>query len=219
MAGQDLFDAVLVGPDIPQDSRLPQLIAWAHRFAALGFTPSYGPGDHGNLNCRTPQGLVISARETAKASLRPEQFVEVIGWVARDARVEVRCRGRLRPSTDTLLHLRLYELRPDIHAVLHGHDPETLKQAASLTLPVTERSAAVPSSELVQEVCRLAARHDYVLLRDHGFLALGPSIEAAGQLALSWAERARHTGGGRQSSPKKKDQTLAGRGGEQVYFD
>jgi ribulose-5-phosphate 4-epimerase/fuculose-1-phosphate aldolase len=178
-----------------QDPRLPQLIAWARRFAALGFPPSYGPGDHGNLSCRTPQGLVVSARETAKASLRPEQFVEVIAWGKRDSGIEIRCRGRLRPSTDTLLHLRLYELRPDIHAILHGHDAETLHRAAALSLPVTERSAAVPSEELVQEVCELAKRNDYIILRDHGFLALGPTVEAAGRLALSWSERARQAAG------------------------
>ena len=191
MAQGDLFDVLTVERVVPTAARVAQLISWAAKLAELGFTPSYGPGDHGNMSVRTDQGLVITARATTKASLRAEDFVEVIGLQRRGSRAVVRCRGTRLPSTDTLLHLRLYEARPDIGAILHGHDPATLAQAGSLELPMTKHSASVPSLELIEEVCRLTAQHTYIVMRDHGFLALGRSVDEAGAMVQTWSHRAR----------------------------
>lgn len=193
IAQSQLYEALLAVREAPQGPRLPQLISWASRFSALGFTPSYGPGDHGNLSCRTPTGLVITARATIKADLHPDQFVEVIGIERVGPRAQLRCRGLELPSTDALLHLLIYERRPDVQAILHGHDPVTLAKAGEFGLPVTAHSASLPSLDVVQDACELAEAHDYLILRDHGFLALGSSIDAAGELALSYAHRLRET--------------------------
>lgn len=191
MSKHELFEAVITHREVPQDPRLAVLIWWATRFAELGLSPSYGPGDHGNLSCRTPQGFLITARATAKAHLRAEHFVEVLGVDRGDLTLTVRCRGLRLPSTDTPMHLAVYETRPDVHAIIHGHDEKTLAKARELKLPVTVQSAAVPSFELIDEVCRLVRDHEYVLLRDHGFLAVGRSIDEAGELVRLLCRNAR----------------------------
>jgi ribulose-5-phosphate 4-epimerase/fuculose-1-phosphate aldolase len=185
MAESGLFDVVCERREVPQDARIPQLIGWAAKFAALGWTPSYGAGDHGNLSCRTPGGFLMSARATVKAALQAEQFVEVLGLELDGERPRLRCRGTRLPSTDALLHWRLYERRPDVQAILHAHDSVTLARAAAWGLPVTAHSAARPSTVLIEEAADLAAAHDYLVLRDHGFLSLGRSIEEAGERALT----------------------------------
>ncbi len=194
MAEAGLFDAVVVDRAPVADTCIDVLIWWAARFAELGWTPSYGPGDHGNLSCRTPRGLMISARETSKATLRPDQFIEVTALDQTGPRPRATCRGLLLPSTDTLLHWRVYQLRPDVNAILHGHDKVALANAHALNLPITSVSAAQPSMALVDDACRLAAKHDYILLRDHGFLVLGGTADEAGELARDIAVRARSAG-------------------------
>ena len=191
MAYAELYEPVLVAHEVPQDPRIDVLIRQAARLAALGLTPSYGPGDHGNLSCRTSAGCLISARATAKAAMQPGHFVEVVGRDASDADqpVRLRCRGLLRPSTDALLHVEVYRLRPDVGAILHGHDVTALVHAETLGLPMTQQSAATRSP--VDDICALARDHDYLLLREHGFLALGRSIEEAGALYESIYRRAR----------------------------
>ena len=72
------FEAVIADRRSPEDPRIPQLIWWAARLAELGMTPSYGPGDHGHLSCRTPKGLLISATSTPKSRLTPDDVVEVL---------------------------------------------------------------------------------------------------------------------------------------------
>ena len=192
MAAAELFETVLVEQDAPCDPRIAQLIWWAARFAELGFTPSYGPGDHGNLSCRAPHGLIITARQTNKARLIPDQFVEVInGPAVLQAGAPIECRGLRLPSTDTLMHVRIYALRPELQAILHGHDHAALAKADRLHIPVTRISAATPSLALIDEVCGLAREHDYLLMRDHGFLALGRSIDDAGELVRTINARAR----------------------------
>ncbi len=191
MAARGLFDVEVVEQDAVQDPHVVRLMAQAAHVASLGFTPSYGPGDHGNFSCRTTTGLIITARETVKVTLRPEHFVEVVGVDDTKTPALVHCRGQRLPSTDTLLHWRIYHARPEIGAILHGHDPLTLAHAAALQLPMTTQSALTQTLELVEETVRLTTLHDYVLLRDHGFLALGTSIEEAGQLIDAWAQRAR----------------------------
>ena len=191
MAQGDLFEAVITHHDIPRDPRVPLLIWWAARLSELGLTPSYGPGDHGNLSCRTPDGLLVTARATTKSRLRPEDVVEIVGVDRTPSGVLVRCRGARLPSTDTLLHLTVYQRRPDIHAILHGHDAHALAKAHELKLPMTSRSAARASHALIEEICELVTRDEYVLLRDHGFLALGRSLDDAGELVRRWCRHAR----------------------------
>jgi ribulose-5-phosphate 4-epimerase/fuculose-1-phosphate aldolase len=191
MSEAALFEVQVLGHEVPHDAGLPKLVAEAQRFSARGFTPSYGPGDHGNMSCRTPRGLLITARETSKAQLRPEDFVEVVGCDERGLKPLVRCYGTRLPSTDTWLHWRVYATRPDASAILHGHDLVALRQARPLRLPMTSISAAQPSAALVEEVTQLMAEHAYVLLRDHGFVALGPSIEEAAALVDRHAHMAR----------------------------
>ena len=182
MPAAELFETVLIDRTVPRDPCIAQLIWWAARLSELGFTPSYGPGDHGNLSCRTPTGLLVTARHTAKAALRPEQFVDVVDVTQFDGRITVHARGVALPSTDVWLHWRVYDLRPDIHAILHGHDSAALAQAAALHLPVTTTSGKTPSMAIVDDVCKLVAAHNYLLMRDHGFVALGQSIDEAGEL-------------------------------------
>lgn len=191
MSGSELFGTVIMDRRAPEDPQIPELISQAAAFSAMGFTPSYGPGDHGNLSCRTPQGLLVTARATAKSRLRAEDFVQVLGLDEQTSPPTARCCGLRLPSTDTLLHWRLYQLRTDARAILHGHDPLTLKYADVLRLPVTPHSAAAPSMALIDDACRLARRHDYFILRDHGFLVLGRSAAEAGALVRHWSQQAR----------------------------
>ncbi len=159
------------------------LLNAAHRLAALSLTPSYGPGDHGNLSVRVSGGILMSARESRKAVLRLEDVVFVRAVEGPPAAPRVVFDGARLPSTDALMHWRVYEQRPAVWAIIHGHDPLVLRRAADLGLPVTRVTARVNSAALIRDVVRLAARTEYVLLREHGFIALGSSLQAA---EMSW---------------------------------
>lgn len=176
------FDAVLADRRAPEDPCATMLIWWAARLAELGMTPSYGPGDHGNLSCRTDAGVLITATATAKSRLTPDDLVEVLEVDPRATPARVRCRGFKTPSSDTVMHHAIYQRRPDVRAIIHGHDAKALARAEALKLRMTRIPATSTTPALIAEVCDLIQGADYVLLRGHGFLALGASLDEAGEL-------------------------------------
>ena len=180
------FDVTWVERRAPTHPHLDELLAWAHRFHALGWTPSYGPGDHGNMSVRSAAGCVVTATRTSKAAITREECVEVVGWAERAGRTVVSCRGLRPQSTDAVLHYELYRRHPALGAVLHGHDAQALNQGSRLRLPVVSGASAL---ELLPHVARLVPDRAYVLIAGHGFLAFGPSLEAAGQAAVSVHEK------------------------------
>ena len=191
MAAGGIYEPVCRRTEAPAHPNTADLIAAAKRLAAQGLTPSYGPGDHGNLSCRTAEDCLITARETRKASLREGDLAHVGGCERRGEGVRLFYEGSALPSTDAVMHWGIYAARPDITAIVHGHDEQVLAKAEGLWAPITRVSAASNSLELVEEVLTLAALHDYLILRDHGFLALGRSLQAAEACYRQWSQRAR----------------------------
>lgn len=172
-------------------ARSAPLVALAKRLHALGLTPAYGPGDHGNLSCRAEPGCLISARESSKATMRDEDIAHAIGYEEHGDAPEVTYDGRRAPSTDAFMHLKLYALRPELGAIIHAHDAETLLRARQFGVPMTTVSARTNSRALVEDVCRVAQRANYVLLRDHGCLAVGRTLEEAEAELMRWYRKAR----------------------------
>ena len=191
MAASELFEMVCRVPRAPIHPQGPHLITMAKALHALGLTPSYGLGDHGNLSCRVGRGCLISARQTSKATLREEQLALVTDAEREPSGWRVFYEGLALPSTDALMHLAVYAQRPEIGAVIHAHDDAVRSRTQALGLPITQLSARVNSLELIDEVQALCARHDYVILRDHGVIALGSSLDAAQARLMDWYRRAR----------------------------
>jgi L-fuculose-phosphate aldolase len=113
-------------------------------------------------------------------------------------------RGQRQPSSEMLMHLKAYELRPDIGAVVHAHPPlATAFTIAKVslarcvlpevvvtmgTIPTT--AYATPSTAEGPEVIRdLIRDHDALVLDRHGTLTVGRDLfEAYGKL-----EKIEHT--------------------------
>lgn len=102
--------------------------------------------------------------------------------------------GKKDPSTEIKLHAFIYERRSDIKAVCHAHPLyATCFAAAGMPLnrpvlpeivgtlgivPLAEY-AAPGSDRLAQSIAEYVERYDAILLRSHGVVTLGTSIEDA----------------------------------------
>ncbi len=200
----ELFEATIAPGPLPAGPEPAQLIALAQSMHAAGFTPSYGPGDHGNLSCRTRDGILITARATSKASLTSHDLVVIRRADNAGGRPTLRCLGARLPSTDAWMHWQLYADHSTIHAIIHGHDAAVLRHAEALGLQATRTSGLVNSPELIEEVRQLAQHDRYFLTRDHGFLALGTSVDDATTLLWSWHQRASARDAHPNASPTRR---------------
>ena len=160
-----------------------RLVRVARRLDARGIL---GATD-GNLSIRTSGGEVLV---TPSACCK--------GWLVEDEIVVVREDGTAvggAPSTELAMHLAIYARRPDVTAIAHAHPPEaTARAVAGLPLDEPFLSEAVISigrvpvvqwsmpgePQLAELVAEAAASHDAMLLRFHGAVTLGRSIEEAG---------------------------------------
>ena len=102
--------------------------------------------------------------------------------------------GARRPTSEFPLHTRAYVLRPDVRAVVHTHSPAAMAMAAmGLTLPpilhgfvaacgggiVTAQYARGGTDEIPEFTAEPLRDRSACLLRNHGVLAIGPTLEHA----------------------------------------
>ena len=112
--------------------------------------------------------------------------------------------GDLEPASESPLHLAVYQKRPDVMAVAHTHSPMVVtlsiagvqlrtveNQGASIIgtgAPVFEKYGLVDSFELGYEVAEVMGSHNFCVLKSHGNLVAGGSIEEVCVYAI-WAEK------------------------------
>lgn len=117
-----------------------------------------------------------------------------------------RVEGARRPSSEVSLHLRIYQRRTDVRAVVHAHPPAATAFAvagvafASSALPeiifqvgsVRLVPYATPGTEaLADRFEPYLDRHDAFLMANHGATTVGPSLLAAHQRMESLEHAAR----------------------------
>jgi len=164
-------------------------------------------GQDGNVSVRLADDLIlVTPAGLSKVDVRPEDLVEL----GLDGTVRG---GARRPSSEVAVHLRAYQRRADVQAVVHAHPPTaTAFAVAGLPLdgaslaelrlgvgPVPLVPYATPGTERVADAFEpFWASHDAFLMAHHGALALGRSLTDAHQRMESlehgarilWAARA-----------------------------
>ncbi len=176
------FETVFLSRNPPDDKRTNQLINWCKRLDKLGLVPKSA----GNLSFRTNAGFIITATGVELKTAEKENLVEVLKVDIENGQILVYAKGQMVPSRESILHSGVYDLRPEINAVFHTHDQLVLEFASELKLPCTEGEQPSGSYELAKEVQgMLDLRKDarYLVLKNHGVIAMGKTIAEAGRLA------------------------------------
>jgi ribulose-5-phosphate 4-epimerase/fuculose-1-phosphate aldolase len=182
------FAASFLGHEAPSHPLLPQLRYWCRVFHERGFAPPYPGGSSGNLSFRAGNFFIITGTAIGlKENLSDDAFVEVVACDLAAGRVEAR--GSREPSSETMLHALLYRHFPAVGAVFHGHHEVITREAEILGIPTSPRSLPYGSRELAEAALALAAKSDFFVLRDHGFVAVGEDMEKTGALCLAWLEK------------------------------
>ncbi len=112
--------------------------------------------------------------------------------------------GDLEPASESPLHLAVYQKRPDVMAIAHTHSPmvvtlsiagvplRTVENQGAIIIgseaPVFEKYGLVDSFELGYEVAEVMGSHNFCVLKSHGNLVAGGSIEEVCVYAI-WGEK------------------------------
>ena len=162
-----------------------RLLAVAKRMSAEGLVV----GTSGNASLRLPiaDGILITPRGL------PYETMTAADMVALDLRGES-TEGELAPSSESHMHLAVYEARPDVRGVVHTHS--VYASAAAVTgvsiPPILDEMVIVlggvvrvsdygfpGTEELSRNALEALGDRNAVLLRNHGVLGVGATAEAA----------------------------------------
>jgi ribulose-5-phosphate 4-epimerase/fuculose-1-phosphate aldolase len=178
------------GNSFDHDERLAQLNAWAFILAELGLTPVHPQGAYGNQSYRIdPDSLIIT-----KSGMVPEEHLHVENYVFvekydRESEIFL-TKGVYAPSSECFLHALIYSEFNAVGAIMHGHSRLLEQYAQELAIPVTSSFHPYGTVELAESVLQLMKeRDDFILLKEHGFVAAGPDISATGKLVLQYYSR------------------------------
>ena len=186
------FKTEFVSTAIPSDARLEELKAWCAEFHRRNFAPPYGEFSQGNLSFRLRPGeeafIITGSQVGWKDLLADDRFVTVHGCDME--RGIVYASGTRDPSSESMLHFAVYRARKDVQAVFHGHSREILRCAdRPPDIPETKEPYPYGSPELARGVLDVLGNADFVIMKRHGFISLGRSMDEAGRRAIHVHQR------------------------------
>lgn len=180
------FKIEMVGRNIPKDPRIKELKHWCRVFHRYNLTPPHKSGSCGNLSFRLENDkdpfIITGSRIGLKDALPDNCFVKVSSV---DLKKGIVCADGIRePSSESMLHSAIYRRRKDVNAIFHGHSQEILSCANKLKIPETKQEDPYGSIELVQSVLKVLGSKSFLVIKKHGFISLGRTMEEAGEIAL-----------------------------------
>lgn len=150
----------------------------------------YVASTDGNMSVRLgPDRILTTPTCTSKGMMTPEDMVvtDLTGQ---------RVSGTRKPSSELLMHLLIYRLRPDVNAVCHAHPPTATGYAAAgiaLDKPIlcelviglgcipVARYGTPGTSELAAAIEPFVRDRDAILMANHGVVTYGPDLLTAFQ--------------------------------------
>jgi len=145
----------------------------------------YAAANDGNITCLTGPGEVwATPTGVSKGFMTEEMLIKV------DTEGNV-LEGSRAPSTELMMHLRVYRENPEVRAVIHAHSPVAtafacagipldqpiLAEASALYGQVPVAPFAIPGTPAVAESVAPYCRDNCaVLLANHGVLTWGASL-------------------------------------------
>lgn len=177
------YDARCLSDDLPADLPAAQalLAAQGLRLAALGMAPANG----GNMSVRLETGFALTASGSNLGRLTPLGEVVAVERCQVEGQ-QVWYRGPRPPSSEALLHHLVLEAFPECAAVVHAHDPATSREAQLAGgLVETAREEPYGTLALARQAMEAFERgRRLILLKNHGYVAVGASLVEAVDLVI-----------------------------------
>jgi len=162
-----------------------QIVEVGRRIYERGFIAA----SDGNISARLASGAVLTTPTMACKGRMTEDMLVLVDLEGNKLR-----RDERNPSSEFSMHKEIYQLRPDVHAVVHAHPPfgtgfavanvpldRPLLSEVILTLGCIPLTAyGTPSTrELSDALKPYILHHDALLLANHGAVTYGPDLETA----------------------------------------
>lgn len=154
----------------------------------LVYQKGWVAANDGNISIRLdPDRILATPTAVSKGMMHVDDLIVVD---SKGAKIE----GVRDPTSEIAMHLTIYELRPDIHAVVHAHPPvatgfATAGRPLNLALlpEVVIGLGCVPlaeyglpgTPELAESILPHIPRYDAIMMSNHGVVCYGSDVYEA----------------------------------------
>jgi len=171
--------------EVPQDMRIDDLRYWISRYGFYNLCQPLSGRSYGNMSFRIKEGsnefIITSTGHDFRENIGDDGFVKVLK--CNLDKNEVEANGLEIPSSETFSHYIIYKNRSDINAVFHGHCMRIVCNI-DLGFVSTENEKPYGTADIALEVEKVLGKENFIIMRNHGFLALGKDIDDAGKITL-----------------------------------
>lgn len=157
-----------------------EIAKYMKRLCDSGLTTSLG----GNISCLTKAGIFVTPSGIDKYELLPDDIIKL----SLDGQL---IDGKNKPSIESMMHVKIYEMRQDIGAVVHAHPLyTTLFSASNEKINIAYTAEALKnlkcieyskfqlmgSQELADVVSAAARNANIIIMENHGAVTLGKTL-------------------------------------------
>ena len=194
--GKISFNFIFISNQIINDPKIIELKKWCEIFQKNDLTPIVNGNFTGNLSFRYLNGFVITASGLrSKMNLGSESFVYVKEYDKKSNTFYIK--GKKSPSSESVMHHLIYNNVNNVNSIFHGHNNLIVKNAKKLGLLVTKTEYEPGTSALAYEAVNMLKNNKMIVLKNHGFVSLGKTLNEVGELTLRILRNAKKLGNGK----------------------
>jgi hypothetical protein len=187
------FKSVLEKRELEYYPLMDELLKWCYVFQREGLVPDPISGKKGgNFSFRIDDGFIATPSGKPLDQLTNKDLVKV--RTVDEKLFEVYSVGLIDATSEAFLHWYVYSKRSEINAVFHSECPLITKNPSRLGIPETENWQDWGTVSLAYEVLKVLETYPgckSLVMKDHGEIYLGETIEEAGNIALKTLDRAK----------------------------
>ncbi len=163
------------------DQHRKDIIEIGRRVYGLGYVAAYD----GNISVRLEDGNILATPTAISKGYMSEDDLVVVDAEGK------KIGGHRKASSEIAMHLLIYQMRPDVHGVVHAHPPVATGFAAAgiplnraIVAEVVMTFGCIPlapygttgTSELSDAIRPFIPHYDGILLANHGVVTFGADV-------------------------------------------
>lgn len=129
----------------------------------------------GNISVKSGNCIAITTAGSKLGALCEKDLVEVADYNSETNMAMVM--GLKEPSSETPMHWLVHNERPDIGAIVHVHDLAVLPYCDKFCS--TKDAHPYGTLDLAHDVLSALSHDDYIVIREHGVVAIGKTVSEA----------------------------------------
>lgn len=182
------FKTIFQGKFIPtkkEEILIENLIKIGKELGGMGCRDNNG----GNFSVRTKNGIIIKTTGSFPHKLKKSDFVLVSGF----KKDKVYIYGQKEPSSEARLHWGIYQVRFDVNCVLHTHDFVVVHCPIKVNEVKYIKEIPYGTLESARAIKNASKNNNYLIMKNHGVLAVGKNIPTALKLIKKYHEKFKRT--------------------------